>query len=232
VAVMLEPEGQKRRTWKDTGKRVFGFLVSLGVALIVARIIEVVLTEETLRRLQAAQLKWIRSLGSMNPFSLTRLYVGETIMAWQGHSDLGGSHDRGAGYFAPLVGAYRMSRAIYLDPATWNGLQMLQLALGGLAFGTVNLRRTKGATFLLGHPDDKSDWLITNILFAAPAVVLVASLLAFGFQWLMIGALDLFSWLTGLAAAAAGMTGVGAVCWYCFKGLTAKGVEHVATPRL
>jgi hypothetical protein len=70
------------------------------------------------------------------------------------------------------------------------------------------------------------------MILAPIAIVVLASLLGGALWALMMAAFLSLSWLTGLAATAAGATGVLGFCWLCITELSKKGAEHVITPRL
>ena len=104
-------------------------------------------------------------------------------------------------------------------------VSLVQLALGALAFFVLNFWRTKGETIFIGD-----FWL--SMILAPIGIVLLASALGWALLGVMMGALYALSWVTGLAASAAGATGVVGFCWLCVTELTKKGAEHVITPEI
>ena len=69
-------------------------------------------------------------------------------------------------------------------------------------------------------------------IIAPLAIIALASIIGMVLWGLMMGALYALSWITGLAATAAGATGVVGFCWLCITELTKKGAEHVITPEI
>jgi hypothetical protein len=203
-----------------------GFLV-LGVGFLVTKASESLLGPEALNGLYAAQASWIDTVNHMNPFALIGNYISDTGRAFQGEVGSDGSF-HGASYFSPLVGLYVLISDLFNQGAFFT---LLQVGLGALAIGALNMASSGGKRIFFGelHEDGR---FLQNLLFWPLAVVAAASVLAFVLQLVMLSALYLFSWVTGLAALAAGATGAGSFCWYCVTKLGEKGVEHVITTKL
>lgn len=203
-----------------------GFLV-LGVGFLVTKASESLLGPEALNGLYVAQASWIDTVNHMNPFALIGNYITDTGRAFQGEVGPDGSF-HGSSYFSPLVGLYVLISDLFNQGAFFT---LLQVGLGVLAVSALNMASSNGKRIFLGEPHDDGRF-IQNLLFWPLAVVAAASVLAFVLQLLMLGALYLFSWVTGLAALAAGATGAGSFCWYCVTKLGEKSVEHVITSKL
>lgn len=80
------------------------------------------------------------------------------------------------------------------------------------------------------EPGFGDGWM--NYILGPISVILLGSLVALVFQGIMLGALYLFSWITGLAAAAAGATGIVGGAWWSAQKLTEKGIEDAVTKRV
>lgn len=124
--------------------------------------------------------------------------------------------------FVPFAAFVRTCTRIF-SGGLWNIIWAgAQIGMGFLAW-----------LLLSGMLDKKPDKMVAlggplGALIIPPiATILFGSLIAFGLQWLMLGSLYLFHAITGFAAAAAGATGIGGFCWYCFTKLSEKGIEGV-----
>jgi hypothetical protein len=101
---------------------------------------------------------------------------------------------------------------------------LAQLAMGALAVALIFRYRTKLGVG--GMPPIAAFFLLPI------AVIFAACLIAFALKSLMLGALAALSWATGLAASAAGATGVAGFCWYAIAKLGEKGAERALTPKI
>lgn len=226
--VIMHDDGvPKRRKRTITRKRVLGFAIAFAISLSIGKLVESMTDRDTLVGLYRMQGIWIRTVHDLNPLSLLYTYVHDTVAAAHGHLRDDGS-STGAGLWAPLKGMWYLLSDVYRQGSVFT---ILQLGSGALVLGALNLKRTDGKTVLLGNPAADGRTFL-NLVLWPPAAVLVASVLALALQVLMLGALGLFHWVTGLAAMAAGWTGVGAVCWFCFRKLGEQGIEHIVTPKL
>lgn len=224
----MSDDGVPKRGWRIiTRKRVISFAIAFAISLTIGKLVESVTDREALVGFYRAQGIWYQTVNDLNPLSLLHTYVSKTVAAFYGHLRDDGS-STGAGVWAPLKGIWYLLTDVYRQGSVFT---ILQLAFGALVLGALNLKRTGGKTVLLGNPDADGRTFL-NLILWPPVAVVVASLLALALQLLMLTALGLFQWFTGLAAMAAGWTGVGGVCWLCFKELTERGIEHVVTPKL
>lgn len=80
------------------------------------------------------------------------------------------------------------------------------------------------------EPGFGDGWM--NYILGPITIILLGSVVALILQGIMIGALSLFSWITGFAATAAGATGVAGGAWWSFQKLTEKGIEDAITKRV
>jgi hypothetical protein len=101
---------------------------------------------------------------------------------------------------------------------------LIQLGLGALAVavGLHQLKRAGDAE--VAPPVLVVGWPV--------AVIFAASVIAVALKFLMTGALFALSWITELAASAAGAGGIVGFSWYCTQKLGEKGAEHALTPRI
>lgn len=121
-------------------------------------------------------------------------------------------------YFAPIAALIRTVTRLFAEGGV---ATLAQLAAGALAFAAF-VRDSKTGVIGFGG-------FLPNLMGAPPAVIAIASLLALGLKWLMLGALFSLHGVTSLAAAAAGAAGLGGFCWLCFSKLAEKGVEAAMT---
>lgn len=208
------------------GKRVIGILVGLVITLVVGAIAERVTSPEWLAEAKEAQSGWISAVSSTSPMKVGELYLTELQSSLSGDTSHGGYSGTGApegrGLQSPFW-ALAITGARLWDAT--GVVSLVQLVLGALAFCVLNFWRTKGETIFIG------DFWLTLIL-APLAIVFLASLLGWVLLGIMLGALHALSWVTGLAASAAGATGVVGFCWLCITELTKKGAEHAFTPKI
>lgn len=113
-----------------------------------------------------------------------------------------------------------------MDGGVWTILlAVFQLGVGFVAFTVITSAFSKSGKSGFGD-----DWM--NYILGPISVILLGSLAALLLQGLMLGALYLFSWITGLAAFAAGATGVAGGAWWSVQKLTEKGIEDAVTKRV
>jgi hypothetical protein len=113
-----------------------------------------------------------------------------------------------------------------IDGGLWTILLAgFQLGVGFVAFRVITSAFNKSGKAGLGD-----QW--TNALLGPVCVIVLGSVVALILQGFMLGALYLFSWITGLAAAAAGATGVAGGVWWSVQKLTEKGIEDAVTKRV
>ncbi len=221
------PEADKRvRSMSGMPRRVVSILIGLVVTLIVGAIAERVTSAEWLAEAKAAQQGWIDAVGATSPVKVGEVYLVELQSAVSGDTTHGGYSGVGApegrGLQSPFW-ALAITGARLWDAT--GVVSLVQLVLGALAFFVLNFWRTKGETIFFG------DFWISMIV-SPLAIVLLASVMGFVLWGVMMGALFALSWVTGLAATAAGATGVLGFCWLCVTELTKKGAEHVMTPKV
>jgi hypothetical protein len=220
-----ENASAKKRSWT---RRIASLAVGLAVSLVIGAIIERVSDKEWLASAKEAQAQWIEAVANTSPVGVASLYWTEVSGAYS-HDVSGGSWSAAAGVdswiFAPLI-AFAMTiwRSFYEGGATI----LIQIGMGALAVGVFNLARTKRETFLF----DPDFLTFQNVIFLPFAIMICASLIGMILWAVMMGALYALSWITGLAAAAAGATGIVGFCWLCAMKLGEKGAEHVMTPKL
>lgn len=113
-----------------------------------------------------------------------------------------------------------------IDGGLWTILlAVFQLGVGFIAFLVITSALSKSGK--AGFDDGWSNYILLPI-----CVIVLGSLVALVLQGFMLGALYLFSWITGLAAAAAGATGIAGGAWWSVQKLTEKGIEDVVTKRV
>lgn len=113
-----------------------------------------------------------------------------------------------------------------IDGGLWTILlAVFQLGVGFVAFNVITSAFSKSGKAGFGD-----GW--SNYIFLPICVIVLGSLVALLLQGFMLGALYLFSWITGLAAFAAGATGVAGGAWWSVQKLTEKGIEDVVTKRV
>lgn len=215
----LSEPGVKIFRWRITRKAAMRFVVGFAVSLVVGKLTESLFDADALDGLYSAQEAWIDAVNRMNPLELAGTFIRETVSAFR---------DDGAHILSPAIGLFVTLRGLF-DENAFAGL--LQISLGILAVSSFNLVRTEGSRAFYGELH-ASGRLLENLLLWPLSVVAAASIIAFALQMLMLGALFLFQWLTGLAALAAGATGVAGGCWYCVTKLGEKGAEHALTPKI
>lgn len=206
-------------------RRLLSIVIGLVVTLVVGAVAERVTSPEWLASAKDAQQGWIDSVSQTSPIKVGELYWVELQSALSGDTTHGGysgmDAPEGRGLQSPFW-ALAITGARLWDAT---GLvSLVQLVLGGLAFAVLNFWRTRGETIFLG------DFWISMIV-SPLAIVLLASVLGLALWGVMMGALYALSWVTGLAATAAGATGVLGFCWLCVTELTKKGAEHIVTPK-
>lgn len=212
--------------WTVTRRDVLRFLIAFAISLAVGRFIETVTAPMTIAGLYEAQTRWMDSLNRMNPFALFGGYMEETARAWDGVERADGSRSS-AHIFSPLMGFVMLVLHLFERGAVTT---LLQIGLGALVVTVFNLMRTNGKSAFFGTPGEDNGFLPAIVWPAG--VIAAASLTAFALQLLMMAALALFQWITGLAAMAAGATGFVGFCWYCVTKLGEKGAEHALTPKI
>lgn len=205
-------------------RRVLAIVVGLIVTLVVGAVAERVTSPEWLASAKDAQAEWIGAVAHTSPISVAETFgfelqsaiSGDTTNGWSG---VGAPEGRGLqSPFYALV--FTAARLWDLSGVT----ALVQLALGALAFAVFNFWRTKGETIFMG------DFWLSLIIWPL-AVIALASLIGMILWGVMMGSLYALSWLTGLAATAAGATGVAGFAWLCITELTKKGAEHIVTPK-
>jgi hypothetical protein len=220
----MTDEHPKPQPFAGLSRRVLSILVGLVITLVVGAVAERVTSPEWLASAKDAQAQWIGAVAETSPISVATTFGDELQSALSGDTTKGwsgaGAPD-GRGLQSPFY-ALVFTAARLWDAAGVTAL--VQLALGALAFAVFNFWRTKGETIFIG------DFWLTLIL-APLAIIALASLIGMVLWGLMIGSLYALSWVTGLAATAAGATGVAGFAWLCFTELTKKGAEHIITPK-
>jgi hypothetical protein len=217
-------EQPKPKPFASLSRRALAIVVGLIITLVVGAVAERVTSPEWLASAKDAQAEWIDAVANTSPISVATTFgdelqsavSGDTAKGWSG---AGAPEGRGlqSPFYALVFTAARMWDA--------SGVAALvQLALGALAFAVLNYWRTRGETVFMGD-----FWL--TLIVSPLAIILFASLIGVVLWGLMIGALSALSWVTGLAATAAGATGVAGFAWLCFTELTKKGAEHIVTPK-
>lgn len=206
-------------------KRFLSILIGLVITLVVGAVAERVTSPEWLASAKDAQQGWVDAVSETSPMRVGGLYWTELQSSLSGDTTQGGLSGAGAPegrglqspFWALAITGVRLWDATGI-------VALVQLALGALAFFVLNFWRTKGDTIFLGD-----FWM--SMIFAPLAIVLFASVLGMILWGVMLGALFGLSWITGLAATAAGATGVVGFCWLCVTELTKKGAEHIVTPK-
>ena len=221
-----EPSGAGASRLGGLSKRLVSILVGLIVTLIVGAVAERVTSPEWLASAKEAQQGWIDAVSATSPMEAGGLYWTELQSAWSGDISKGGwsgvGKPDGHGLQSPFWALAMTGARLWYSTGF---VSLIQLGLGALAFCVLNFWRSKGETIFLG------DFWLTMIL-APLGIVLLASVLGWVLFGIMFGALFALSWVTGLAATAAGATGVLGFCWLCVTELTKKGAEHIVTPKV
>ena len=207
-------------------RRFLSILIGLVVTLVVGAVAERVTSAEWLASAKEAQQGWIDAVSETSPLEVGSLYWTELQSAFSGDTSQGawsgiGKPD-GHGVQSPFWALAMTGARLWYSTGI---VSLIQLVLGALSFFVLNFWRSKGETIFLGD-----FWL--TMMFAPIAIVLLASVLGWVLFYIMIAALTGLSWITGLAATAAGATGVVGFCWLCVTELTKKGAEHVITPKV
>ncbi len=220
----MTDEAPKSNPFSGLPRRVLSILIGLVVTLIVGAVAERVTDKEWLASAKTAQDEWVAAVQHTSPISVATMFSSELQASFSGTVKDGALSGIGAaggrGIQSPVYAL------IFTAARLWDvsGITaMVQLGLGALAFAVFNFWRTKGETIFIGD-----FWL--TLIIAPIAIVALASLIGLVLWGIMIGALYALSWTTGLAATAAGATGVVGFCWLCVTELTKKGAEHIITP--
>jgi hypothetical protein len=217
-------EQPKPGAFAGLSRRVISILVGLVVTLVVGAVAERVTSPEWLASAKQAQDGWINAVANTSPVSVAETFGGELQSAISGdttHGWSGAGAPEGRGLQSPFYAL------VFTAARLWDAsgvAALLQLALGALAFAVINVWRTRGETIFMGD-----FWL--TLIVSPLAIIVLASLIGLVLWGVMIGALYALSWVTGLAATAAGATGVLGFCWLCITELTKKGAEHAITPK-
>ena len=222
----MTEDSPKQATISGLPRRMLSIVIGLVVTLVIGAIAEHVTSPEWLAGAKQAQSGWIDAVAQTSPVKVATLYGTELQSAISGDTTHGGysgadapdGHGLQSPVWALVVTGARLWGATGV-------VSLIQLALGALAFAAFNVWRTKGDTLFLG------DFWISMIV-SPFAIILLASMLGMILWGVMIGALYALSWVTGLAATAAGATGVVGFCWLCVTELTKKGAEHIITPEV
>ena len=217
-----EAHPKRKKSWT---RRIASILVGLAISLIVGKIIEMVSDREWLEAAKQAQAEWIETVSHTSPIAAAATYWTEVKGAYSGDVSEGSWTAAGGAQnwlFAPLIAfAITIWRFFYEGGVT----ALIQIGAGALAVATFNFVRSKGETILFNAD-------MFNLILVPITVMLSASVLGFVLEGVMIGALYALSRVTGLAAMAAGATGVVGFCWLCVTKLGEKGAEHVMTPKI
>lgn len=222
----MTEENPKPSRVSGLSRRLISIIIGLVVTLVVGAVAERITDAEWLAQAKDAQAQWINAVAETSPISVATTFGTELQGAISGDTSQGAwsaiESPDGHGISSP---AYAI---IFTALKLWESsgfVALVQLVLGALAFAVINFWRTKGETIFIG------DFWLTLIL-APLGIIALASLIGLVLWALMIGALYALSWVTGLAATAAGATGVVGFCWLCVTELTKKGAEHVITPKI
>lgn len=207
-------------------KRIISILIGLVVTLLVGAIAERVTDADWLISAKEAQAQWVDAVAQTSPLAVATTFGTELQGAISGDTSQGAwsaiESPDGHGISSP---AYAFIFTVFKLWETSGLTALVQLVLGGLAFAVFNFWRTKGETLFIGD-----FWL--SMIISPIAIIALASLIGMVLWGVMMGALYALSWITGLAATAAGATGVVGFCWLCVTELTKKGAEHVITPEI
>lgn len=222
----MSDEAPKQSRISGLPRRVLSIVIGLVVTLIVGAVAEHVTDREWLASAKTAQDQWVTAVQNTSPINVATTFGSELQASVSGTVKDGAMSGIGApdgrGIQSPVYAL------IFTAARLWDvsGITALvQLGLGALAFAVFNFWRTKGETIFMGD-----FWL--TLIIAPIAIVALASVIGLVLWGIMIGALYALSWVTGLAATAAGATGVVGFCWLCVTELTKKGAEHVITPNV
>lgn len=216
----------KKSPFSGLSRRILSILIGLVVTLVVGAVAERVTSPEWLASAKEAQQHWIDAVAQTSPLKVAELYGTELQSAFTGDTTHGGYSGAGAGDGRGLQSPFWA--LVITGARLWDVtgvVSLVQLGLAALALAVFNIWRTKGDTIFFGD-----FWL--TMIFAPIAIVLIGSVLGMILWGIMIGALYALSWVTGLAATAAGATGVVGFCWLCVTELTKKGAEHIITPEV
>ncbi len=197
-------------------RRIVKFAVGFAVSLAIGKVLETITDRDSIDGIYQLQGDWIAAVRQMSPLNLIGVFI------------LQMGEVEGGGFLTPLFALWGTAGS-YLDTGAIAGL--MQIGMGALALGALNMVHSKGKSVFLGSSGEDGR-LPINLAGLPLAVVALGSGLALSLQWIMLGALFLFHWITGLAAIAAGATGVVGFCWYCLAKLGEKGAEQVLTPQI
>lgn len=206
-------------------RRVISILVGLVVTLIVGAVAERVTSPEWLSGAKAAQAEWVSAVAETSPVSVATTFGVELQSSISGETGNGGWSGFGAPEGRGLQSPFYA--LVFTAARLWESsgiAALVQLGLGALAFAVLNVWRTKGETIFMGD-----FWL--SLIIAPLAIIALASVIGLALWAIMLGALNALSWATGLAATAAGATGIAGFAWVCLTELTKKGAEHAITPK-
>jgi hypothetical protein len=207
-----------KKTWM---RRIAGIVVGLVISLIVGKIVESVSDPAWLAEADAAQKQWIVTVGETSPVGVAAIYWDEITAFMDGQSEAG-VRLTSFNLASPLVALWHTAERIINSGGI---LAMIQLALGALALAVINFLNSNGKSIFF-------DEMPSNALGIPLGVIFFASLIGGGLWLVLMGALYLLTWITGLAVWAAGATGIVGFCWLCITKLSEKGAEHVLTPRI
>jgi len=222
----MTDDNSNKASFAGLRRRVISIVVGLIVTLVVGAIAERVTSAEWLAEAKQAQGEWVQAVANTSPINVATTFGVELQSSLSGETSNGGWSGFGAPEGRGLQSPFYA--LVFTAARLWESsgiAALVQLALGALAFAVFNFWRTKGDTVFMG------DFWLSLIVWPV-AVVALASVIGVVLWGIMMGALYALGWVTGLAATAAGATGVAGFCWLCITELTKKGAEHVITPKV
>ena len=223
AAVAAAPTTAAAPSWvQRLGRRAVIILIGLVVSLLAGKVVESASDPVWLEEAKLAQEEWIDVVGQTSPIGVAAIYWDEISAAMGGGQTATGERRTSAGVASPLMAFWYTAERIINSGGI---VAMVQLALGALALAVINFLNSGGKSLLFNEAQ-------ANIIGIPLSVIFFASLIG-GVLWVVLmGALYLLSWVTGLAVWAAGATGIVGFCWLCVTKLAEKGTEHVLTPKI
>jgi hypothetical protein len=198
--------------------RYIGTLISFAVFVIVSWIFEHMADRDAFESALGIQHRWLAVVSAMSPLELAATFTAETWRITQHCLESCSTADL---LLWPLRGLINTAHRVW-HASAW--FSLLQLVLGSVAVATFNMQRSGGKHIYFEIDRSNNFWL--NAFLIPLAIIGAASVVAFILKIVMLAALYAPSWITGLASAAAGASGVVGFCWYCAQKLGEKSAEH------
>jgi hypothetical protein len=200
----VELKGNAMHDQPTVGKsRLTGTLISLGVFVVVGWIFEHIAHREVFEAALTIQRHWLTVVSAMSPLELAATFPAEISEAWRQAHFTGTPSDFGQLYTLPSKALFGIVAKLWHSSAWFT---LLQLVLGAVAVATFNMNSSKGKHIFFhdAHATYAESNFLLNRIFGPLAVIGAASVIALILQIVMFAVLYALSWITGLAATAAG----------------------------